>query len=219
MDITYLGHSCFKLRSAGASVVTDPYSSKIGLTMPKVSADVVTVSHGHDDHNNVGAVTGTARRDKPFVIDAPGEYEIGGISVFGVDTFHDNEEGAKRGKNTVFSILIDGVSVVHLGDLGHELTDRQIGEINGVDVLLVPVGGFYTIGPVEAARVVGDLEPSILIPMHFKTDKHNPETFEKLVGVDEFLKELGVDQVERTDKLTVTKLSLPEEMKVVVLES
>lgn len=218
MDITYLGHSCFKLRTAGASLVTDPFSNGIGMVMPKVSADVVTVSHDHDDHNNVGAITGTARREKPFIIDAPGEYEIGGVSVFGVDTYHDEVEGAKRGKNAVFSILMDGLSVVHLGDLGHELTSKQVQEINGVDILLCPVGGVYTIGPVEAAKVVTELEPSIVIPMHYKTPLLTGDAFADLKGVDDFIKELGVEQVERTDKLSVTKVSLPEEMRVVVLE-
>ena len=219
MDITYLGHSCFKLKSTGATVVTDPYENSLGFNLPSVSADVVTVSHDHGDHNNIKAVSRTARRDRPFVIDEIGEYEILGVSVFGVASYHDDEEGAKRGKNRIFSILIDGVSVVHLGDLGHQLSDKQVEQINGVDVLLVPVGGVYTIDPAGAAKVVADLEPAMVVPMHYKTDKHNPEAFGGLAGVDEFLKEMGVGNVERTDKLSVSRVSLPEETKVVVLES
>ena len=219
MDITYLGHSCFKLKSTGATVVTDPYENSLGFNLPSVSADVVTVSHDHEDHNNIKAVSRTARRDRPFVIDEIGEYEILGVSVFGVASYHDDEEGAKRGKNRIFSILIDGVSVVHLGDLGHQLSDKQVEQINGVDVLLVPVGGVYTIDPAGAAKVVADLEPAMVVPMHYKTDKHNPEAFGGLAGVEEFLKEMGVGNVERTDKLSVSRVSLPEETKVVVLES
>ncbi len=219
MDITYLGHSCFKLKSTGATVVTDPYENSLGFNLPSVSADVVTVSHDHGDHNNIKAVSRTARRDRPFVIDEIGEYEILGVSVFGVASYHDDEEGAKRGKNRIFSILIDGVSVVHLGDLGHQLSDKQVEQINGVDVLLVPVGGVYTIDPAGAAKVVADLEPAMVVPMHYKTDKHNPEAFGGLAGVEEFLKEMGVGNVERTDKLSVSRVSLPEETKVVVLES
>lgn len=219
MDITYLGHSSFKLRSAGATVVTDPYGSDIGFAMPSVSADVVTVSHHHDDHDNVKAVSGTARREKPFIIDEVGEYEVGGVSVFGVKSYHDENKGADRGKNSIFSILIDGVSVVHLGDLGHELSDRQIEDINGVDILLIPVGGKYTINPSVAAKVVASLDPAIVIPMHYKTDKHDQKSFGELSEVADFLKELGVDNPERTDKLTVSRVGMPEEMKVVVLES
>src|SRR3990167_4473899 len=218
MDITYLGHSCFKLKSTGATVVTDPYENSLGFNLPSVSADVVTVSHDHGDHNNIKAVSRTARRDRPFVIDEIGEYEILGVSVFGVASYHDDEEGDKRGKNRIFSILIDGVSVVHLGDLGHQLSDKQVEQINGVDVLLVPVGGVYTIDPAGAAKVVADLEPAMVVPMHYKTDKHNPEAFGGLAGVEEFLKEMGVGNVERTDKLSVSRVSLPEETKVVVLE-
>lgn len=219
MDITYLGHSCFKLRGSRASVVTDPYGPMVGWAMSKVSADVVTVSHGHDDHNNVKVVSGTARRDKPFVIDAPGEYEVMGVGVFGVGTYHDEVKGEKRGKNIVYSVLLDEVSVVHLGDLGHELSQRQVEEINGVDVLLCPVGGHYTIGPSVAAKVISALEPAIVVPMHYKTTKHDKKAFEKVAGVDDFLKEMGVGEVEELDKLSVSKSSLPEELKVVLLQS
>jgi L-ascorbate metabolism protein UlaG (beta-lactamase superfamily) len=201
------------------SVVTDPYGPGVGFSMPKVSADVVTVSHGHGDHNNVKGVAKTARRDKPFVIDAPGEYEVGGVSVFGVSTFHDGVKGKERGKNIVFSILLDGISVVHLGDLGHVLSQKRVEEINGVDVLLCPVGGSYTIGPDQATKVISALEPSFVVPMHYKTDKHDKKKFEKIAGVEEFLKEMGVEAAERADKLTVTKATLPEETKVVLLEA
>lgn len=213
-----MGHACFKLRTASATVVMDPYSSGVGLSLPRVSADVVTVSHGHDDHNNFSAVSGTARRDKPFIIDAPGEYEVGGISVFGVSAFHDDKKGEDRGKNVIFSVLLDGISVVHLGDLGHKLSESQVAELNGVDVLLCPVGGVYTIGPKEVGEVVSAIDPSYLIPMHYKTDEHDAKLFSELATVDEFLSVFG-SEAKREEKLSVSRTSVPEELEVVVLKS
>ncbi len=218
MDITYLGHSCFKLRGRESSLVTDPYAASVGFSLPRVSADLVTVSHFHDDHNNVSGVSGTARREKPFVIKDPGEYEISGISIFGIPTFHDAKGGAERGRNTVFVIHVDAVSLVHLGDLGHTLSDNQIEEIGVCDVLLVPVGGRYTLDPGKAIEVVSQLQPSITIPMHYRTQKHKPKEFGGLATVEEFLHEGGFEQAQRLQKLTLAKGSLPEEMQVVVLE-
>lgn len=219
MNITYNGHASFKLRGKTAACVTDPFSSDIGFSMPRVSADIVTVSHDHRDHNDTGSVSGTARRDEPFVIKAPGEYEVLGVSVFGLPTFHDAKEGSERGKNTIFVIHVDGVSITHLGDLGHGLSNKQVEEIGEVDVLLVPVGGFYTIGPRKAVEVISQLQPSLVIPMHYRTKKHDDKTFGKLSKISDFLKEGGYDQAQTTDKLSVSKSSLPEEMEVVVLKS
>lgn len=217
MDITYLGHSCFKLRSSNATVVTDPFDKSIGLALPRMSADVVTVSHEHDDHNNVKAVSGTARRNNPFIVNAPGEYEVVGVSVFGVPTFHDDKGGEERGPNIAYSIVIDGVSIVHLGDLGHTLTDAQVSELNGVDVLLCPVGGHYTIGPKQVGEIVSALEPSYLIPMHYQTNQHDKKMFEQVGTLEDFLKDFGGEH-KQMDKLSVTKNQLPEEMELVVLD-
>jgi len=217
MDITYLGHSAFKLRGRQASVVTDPYESAVGFSMPRVAADIVTVSHAHGDHNNVAAVAGTARRQQPFLIQAPGEYEVSGISVFGIRTFHDNTQGSERGNNTVYLIHIDELFVAHVGDLGHILSDKQVEEVGEVDVLLVPVGGYYTLDPKQAIEVVHQLQPSIVIPMHYNTGKHQQKTFSKVLGVDAFLAEGGFDSAKRLSKLTLTKSTLPDEMEVVVL--
>jgi L-ascorbate metabolism protein UlaG (beta-lactamase superfamily) len=217
MDIIYLGHSAFKLKGKDATVVTDPFEKKaVGFSMPSVSADVVCVSHGHADHNAVSLVTGTARREVPYVITAPGEYEVNDVGVFGWGSFHDSKGGAERGKNVIYSILVDGVRVVHLGDLGSEITDDLIEGLGTVDVLLIPVGGGYTIGAKVAAEVIEQLSPSIVIPMHFKTPQHN-ETFKDLDGVDAFLKVMGVADLQPVDKLKVTEDSLPEETQVVWL--
>lgn len=199
-------------------MITDPFGNDVGLKMPRLSADVVTVSHQHNDHNNVGAVKGTSRRDKPFIIDAVGEYEVGGISVFGVRTYHDDKKGEERGENYVFSVLMDGVSVVHLGDLGHVLKDAKVDELNGVDVLLCPVGGVYTIGPKEAVEVIQAVEPSIVIPMHYKTKDHDAKVFGELSEVEKFVEALGLE-AKREDSLSVSRSTLPEETELVVLES
>jgi L-ascorbate metabolism protein UlaG (beta-lactamase superfamily) len=214
MDISFLGHSSFKLRGKEATVVTDPYDPYVGFKMPKVSADIVTVSHQHQDHNNVAAVSGTTRRKEPFVINAPGEYEVMGVSVFGYASFHDKVKGAKRGKNTIFVIHIDDVVIAHLGDLGHVLPQKLADEINGVDVLLVPVGGVFTIGPKGADKVISQLEPSVVVPMHYKT---KDLAFKELAPVEKFLGQVGVEEARREKKLSLTKSSLPEEREVVVL--
>src|SRR3989344_3237556 len=179
MEITYLGHSCFKLKGKTASAVTDPY-------LTKCDADVVTVSHGHDDHNQISKEGGT-----PFVIDGSGEYEVKGVSVIGVASWHDDQAGAKRGPNIIYVIEIDGLRVCHLGDLGHKLSDAQLEEIGSVDIVLVPVGGEYTLDAKQASDVVKQLDPWITIPMHYQQPGLDSARFGKLTGVEMFLKEMG----------------------------
>ncbi len=218
MDITYLGHSSFKLRGKGASVVIDPFDSgMVGLPFPKVSADIVLVSHDHKDHNALDRVTGTQTRPEPFTIVSPGEYEVQGVSVFGITSYHDNKEGETRGKNTIFVIHIDDLVIAHLGDLGHKLSQKQIEDIGNVDVVLVPVGGKVTLNSAEAAEVVEQLEPVIVVPMHYK-QAGMKETFNDLAGVDSFLKEMGAENARREKKLTLVKSALPEDREIVVME-
>ena len=208
MEITWLGHSCFKLKGKQATVITDPFSPAIGYTLGKVAADIVTVSHPHPGHSYVQGVA-----DEPRVLKSPGEYESGGVLTVGVHTFHDNEKGAQRGKNTVFVIDVDDVMICHLGDLGHVLTAEQVAEINGVDVLLIPVGNVSTIDAVQAAQIVRQLEPKIVIPMHYKTEAEK----RALETADRFLKEMGVKEAIAQPKLSVNKSSLPLTMQVVML--
>ncbi|MDQ5951797.1 MAG: hypothetical protein QG639_1078 [Patescibacteria group bacterium] len=217
MTITYHGHSCFKIKGKRGTIVTDPYSEYVGFPLPSLSADIVTVSHQHPDHNASNKVGGTARRTKPFIIDSAGEYEVGGISVFGVPSFHDDSKGTERGRNTIFTIFVDGLRVCHLGDLGHELTETAIEEIGEVDVLLVPVGGVYSLDPVRAVKTIRALEPSIVIPMHFKTDMHKQDLFGELKTLSDFLKEYGVE-VAPVEKLDLDEGNSPEETEVVVLK-
>ena len=210
MDVTWLGHGCFRLRGRGAAVVTDPYPPVIGLKLQRMDADLVTVSHDHDDHNYTQVV-----RDGAYEIHGPGEYEVAGVSVVGLATYHDAEKGAKQGRNTVYLIEIDDVRVCHLGDLGHKLGDAEAEAVASPDVLLIPVGGRTTMNGEQAAEVVRQLEPRYVIPMHYAI----PGLKIELDPVDRFLKEMGTTASESQPKLAVQKSSVAEyETKVVLLE-
>jgi L-ascorbate metabolism protein UlaG (beta-lactamase superfamily) len=209
MDITWLGHSCFRLKGSHATVITDPYSPGLGYSLGKPTARIVTVSHEHPGHSYIEGVGG-----QPRVVSRPGEYEISDVLIIGIATFHDGEGGKKRGKNTVFLMEIDEVAVCHLGDLGHVLTSEQIEDIGNVDVLLLPVGGVSTINAPMAAEVVRQLEPKVVIPMHYKT----PVLKRELESVDRFLKEIGAKQVASQPKLSVSKSNLPASSQVFLLD-
>ena len=209
MDITWLGHSCFRIKGSHATVITDPYPPDLGYSLGKPTAHIVTVSHQHPGHSYVQGVGGG-----PKLITGPGEYEIRGVLVIGVATFHDADRGRKRGRNTVYIMEVDEVSVCHLGDLGHVLTIEQVEEINNVDVLLLPVGGMSTINAPMAAEVVRRLEPKVVVPMHYKTQAVSRQ----LESVERFLKEIGVKQLNPQPKLSLTKSSLPASTQVFLLD-
>lgn len=214
MDITSLGHSSFKLRGRQATVVTDPFGDMVGLPFPKhTTADIVTLSHNHEDHNAAERIEGN-----PFVVSGPGEYEVKGVGIVGLGVFHDEAEGAQRGRNTIYRIELDGVSIVHLGDLGHELTSAHVDSLDGVHILLIPVGGVYTIDARQAAKVVSEIEPSIVIPMHYNRPGLDQRAFGNLTGVDVFLKEMGKANSAPQSKLSITKEKLPEELEIIVLQ-
>lgn len=206
MQINYLGHSCFKIKSRDIVLVTDPYDKSIGWSLPKTEAQIVTISHEHSDHNSLANIEGN-----PIVIRAPGEYEIAEISIFGWSTFHDKVQGAQRGKNTIYVYKIEEVSLCHLGDLGHKLDDKQLEEVNGVDVLFVPIGNKFTISPKEAVEVINQIEPRIVIPMHYQVPNL---AITGLANLSDFLQEIGKPSVQPVSKLIITKTSLPEEMQV-----
>lgn len=213
MEISYLGHSSFKIKGKSAVLITDPFSSSmVGLKFPKVEADIVTISHSHQDHNFIAGVSGS-----PFVINEPGEYEVKGMSVFGFSSFHDDKSGEERGRNIIYVIDVDGIRICHLGDLGSVLNQRNLEELNGVDILMIPVGGIWTIGPKEASDVVGQIEPIVVLPMHFKVPQINEKNFGQLKSLEEFLSHMGTGIVEKLDKLSLTKDKLPAETKIVVL--
>ena len=212
MIITWQGHSCFKIQDKtgadGVTIVTDPFENKIGLRAPNFEADIVTVSHDHYDHNNVKALRG-----EPFIINTAGEYDVKGIGIKGVESFHDNEQGKERGVNVIYRFEIDGISVSHLGDLGHILDNKQLEVLSGIDILLIPVGGKYTIDAKKAVEVVSQIEPRMVIPMHYKT----PNLKIDIDGVDKFIKEIGIKPTEE-EKLKISKKELPaEDMELVIL--
>ncbi len=207
MDVTWLGQSCFRLRGRGAAVVTDPYPPALGPRL-KLEGNLVTVSHGHENHSHVQSV-----RDA-YVIEGPGEYEVSGVTVRGLPTYHDAQQGAEHGRNTVYVIELDDVRVCHLGDLGHALDDRALEAIGNVDVLLVPVGGGCTLDGAKAAEVVRQVEPLYVVPMHFG----HPAVRTQLAPVDRFLKEMGVAETEPQARLAVQASSAEAETKVVVLD-
>jgi L-ascorbate metabolism protein UlaG (beta-lactamase superfamily) len=211
MDIIWYGQALFKLKGKLATVVIDPFDPNfIGLKFPKdLESDIVLKTHDHGDHNNIVGVGGS-----PRVFDGPGEYESKGIIITGVSTFHDKTQGSERGLNTVYHVVIDDLKIVHLGDLGQtSLTEEQIQEIDQTDILLIPVGSVYTINAKEAANIISQLEPKIIIPMHYSL----PGLSVELEPVENFLKEMGAEAVTPVPKLTITKEKLPEEPQVVVL--
>ena len=215
MHIIWHGQSCFQIilaRNKGeqVSIVIDPFDETIGLKVPALSADILLVSHSHQDHNNKKALKGT-----PFLIEGPGEYEVKETFIWGIPSFHDDVQGAKRGSNTIYTIEGEGMRVCHLGDLGQkELTSEQLEKIGDIDILMVPVGGVYTIDAKGASRIISQIEPRLVIPMHY----HLPKLKIKLEGVDKFLKEMGKRSVTPQPKLLIKKKDLPEETKVVVLQ-
>ncbi|MFH1551742.1 MAG: MBL fold metallo-hydrolase [bacterium] len=211
MTITWYGHSCFKIINQGGYlvVVTDPFDKKVGLTPPRIVADIITVSHDHYDHNNIKAITGDS-----FIVNSPGEYEIKGVGIIGCSSFHDNEKGSKLGMNTIYLIKMDKIRICHLGDLGQEkLTDRQLEIIGEVDILMIPVGNVYTINANDAVNITKQIEPSIVIPMHYNL----PGLKEPLADSKEFLKEMGLDKKSAVDKLTLKKKDLIDKKMEVVL--
>lgn len=211
MTISWYGQSCFKIDSRDVTIAVDPYEKTIGLTPPRFRADLVLITHAHPDHSNREAIPGS-----PFIVEGPGEYEIKGVSIVGVQTFHDASSGKERGTNTAYVIEAEGIRLCHLGDFGEEKPREETLEALGdIDILLVPVGGVYTVDAKLAARVVGAIEPRIVVPMHYKI----PRLAISLETADAFLKELGAGGEESVEKLVIKKKDLPdEEMKVVVLK-
>jgi len=209
MEITWYGQSCFRIRTRGVAVVTDPYGPELGPTLPRLRAHIVTVSHQHPNHSYIRAVRGGA-----YVIQGPGEYEERDTFVFGVATTHNTPRDQNLGPNTSYLIEMEEMSICHLGDLGQPLTQEQVEELQNVDILLVPVGGRDTLTPSGAAEVISQLEPSVVIPMHYKV----PGIQANLGTLQRFLKEMGVDEVSEVEAFSVTKSQLGEDPRVVVLK-
>lgn len=221
--IQWAGQSCFQIsvsssRDHSADIVIDPFDEKMGLKVPNFSADIVLVTHDHHDHNNVKALK-SARQGggEPFVINSPGEYEVKDIFIKGISSFHDDTQGKERGQNTIYIIEAEDIKFCHLGDLGQkELTDEQLEEIDVVDVLMIPVGGTYTIDSVQAQKIISQIEPKVVIPMHYAL----PKLSIKVDDLSKFLKTMGKGSVPAQDKFVLKTSTLPKEgaTEIVVLK-
>lgn len=209
MDITWYGHSCFRIAERGrASIVTDPFNADLGYELPRLKADIVTISHDAPGHNNVDMV-----KSAGHVISGPGEYEIGEVFIIGVATFDETLENPRR--NVIYVMDFASLTVAHLGDLDHVPSQSLIESLGQIDVVLVPVGGGGSLSSNQAAEVISMLEPSIVIPMHYQT---NDLRGLELDPVDRFLKEMGVNTVQEEPMLRVSASALPEQTQVVVLD-
>ncbi len=207
MDITWLGHSCFRLRDNEMVVVTDPFPASLGFRPDTRPATVVTISNSHPSHNDWESVVGD-----PKVFDAPGEYEYSGISVRGVMTPLPPDTPQKQ-RNVAHCIQIDNVNICHLGDITQPLTTRHIDELSPIDVLLMPTGGGCTLAVDQVLQMMQDLDPKIVIPMHYSI----PGLTVALDGVDTFLRLMGVSDVQPQPRISVTQANMNPNMRVVVL--
>ena len=217
MQIEWFGQACLKIQTKPGSngdvtVIFDPYNPIIGLKMPKLTADILAITHDHKDHNYKEGVSGDY-----FLINGPGEYEAKQTFVYGIPGWHDEKQGAERGAITMYLLESEGMLVAHLGDIGqNELTPTQLEQLEGVDILFIPVGGVYTVDAQKAVNIVNQIEPRIVIPIHYQLP--GLKLSNKLDGVEKFLKAIGAKDPETTDKYKITKKDLPsEDTKVVVL--
>ena len=212
MNITWYGQSCFKLQSKDTILITDPFDKKIGLKPPFGAADIVTISHDHYDHNNFQTIKG-----EPFLVDGVGEYEIKRVTIKGIESYHDDKKGQERGLNTIFVIEMENINICHLGDLGQKnLSDSQLEKIGNIDILFIPVGGVFTLDWRDANNIISQLEPRLIIPMHYKIPGVTGDLL-KLDNVDSFAKEHGVLPKDAIEKLNIKKKDLPQDKAQIVI--
>jgi L-ascorbate metabolism protein UlaG (beta-lactamase superfamily) len=216
MQIIWHGQACFQIissqgRNHQVNIIIDPFDESLGLRVPKLEADILLVTHQHYDHNNIKAVSAN-----PVLVSGPGEYEIKEVFIQGIPSFHDAVRGKERGPNTIYTIESEEIRLCHLGDLGQkELTSDQIEQIGQVDILMIPIGGVYTISAKEAVKVMSQIEPNIIIPMHYQI----PKLKLKLDGLDKFLKTMGIKSITPLPKLSIKKKDIaPEEAKIIALK-
>lgn len=215
MKIKWYGHAAFLITSdQGVKIITDPYESGAyggQLSYGKINdqADIALISHDHADHNDPKSLPGS-----PQIVKGSGSKTFQGIPIKGISTYHDPSKGSERGTNTIFTFPVDGIQVCHLGDLGHILSEKELTEIGPVDILLIPVGGYFTIDPKEATRVAEQIQPKVLIPMHYKTEKCGFP----IAPLEDFLKEKPKPNRPGGSEATFQKSTLPQKMEIVVLE-
>ncbi len=215
MDITWYGLSCFRIREGGVTVICDPYDKSVGKTLPRLRADIVTVSHEKPGHSTVGRVTGS-----PKILSGPGEYEVSNVFITGLTTYHRSESAAAGERNVINFLDFSNLTVGHLGDLGEVPSQSEIEELNlgEIDILMIPVGGGATLDPTHAVEVISMFEPKIVIPMHYRHPDITAKWVAELEPVDSFLRALGATAPEPLSTLKVSKSSLPEETQVVLFE-
>lgn len=216
MNIVWKGQSCFQIsttpnKNGLVSIVIDPFDKETGLKVPKFQANILLTTHNHRDHNNTRAVSG-----EYLLINRPGEYDIKSIFIEGIPSFHDDSQGKEKGANTIYTIKSEDIKICHLGDLGQkELNPEQLKRIGEVDILMIPIGGTYTIDSSEAIKIMAQIEPKIIIPMHY----HLPGMKIKLDSIDKFLKILGIKKAETTAKLSIKKKDISDqEAKIITLQ-
>ena len=209
MDIRWLGHSCFVIKGKEKTIITDPYHPNLGYSLENPEADIVTLSHLHPGHSYIESIASTTKQIK-----GPGEYEIGETFILGIATFHDDEGGKTRGKNTIYLIEMDGITLCHLGDLGHLLTPQEEEELGPIDILFLPVGEISTMSTEMAVKTIKQLNPRIVIPMHYKTNA----LARNLEPLDKFLQKMGIRETEGQAKLSITPSTMPASTQVIVLK-
>jgi L-ascorbate metabolism protein UlaG (beta-lactamase superfamily) len=213
MEISWLGHACFQLRGKNVVLITDPFPPQPaaeGSRKGSLNASIITVSHNHSMHNFVERVG-----DSPRVVRGPGEYEISDVLITGVASYHDNQRGQVHGRNTIYIIHMDDLVLCHLGDLGHILQENQLEEVADADILFIPISGGNSLNPTQAAEVISQIEPRIVIPMHYSATPTGEISSELTL----FCREMGVETIEPQAKLSITRNSLPVEMQVVLLST
>lgn len=208
-EFKWFGHGCFRIRGREATMLLDPVGKAAGYSLPRQKADIVTVSHAHPGHNALGSV-----QEGYFLVDGPGEYEVSEVSITGIRTAHDKQGGREYGYNTIYTFELEDIRICHLGDLAHPLTEDQTEGLEGVDVLLIPVGGGRALDAQGATEVIGQIEPRIVIPMHYRTAGGDPQ----LDDLTAFCQALGVTDPTPLEKLTLRKSDLPDAMKIIILE-
>lgn len=207
-EFKWFGHNCVRIRAKEATVICDPVDRITGYLIPKQNADIVTISHEHQGHTNLNAI-------KPDfqVVRGPGEYEMSDVFITGIRTYHDDKNGAERGYNTVYMIEVEGMVICHLGDLGHPLTNEQAESMSNIDVLLLPAGGGNVISALQAADIIGQLEPKVVIPIQYKTELGDS----KLGDLADFCKVIGVQPTAAEEKIVLKSSDLTDVMRFVVL--
>lgn len=204
MEIKYFGYTAFRIKGSRAVLVTDPFDSTLGIKMPPVTADLVVFSNRRNERKFLGTIK-AVKRTKPFVINEPGEYEVSGVFVLGIPA----------GRTTFYVITMDGIRLVYLGTFNDKLSDKQMEELDGVDVLFLPIGGKLMISPKQAADLVSQIQPKIVIPMAYKL----PGLGLDLASLGDFLRQMGTEEIKPIDKILISKDKLPPEREVVILNA